>query len=139
MGRRLLAVALVLASATGALALTQSPASKSPASNPLMPLGTNGHVVFAVRNTETTSITITGWTSSSGISVPAIGKPGSVNDGPCTDLDTPIGLDNSTGPWTLGPGEVHQFQVKPKVSLTAGDHQCVFASMGTATTQATVT
>jgi len=138
--RRLLAVSLVLASATGALALTLSPSANAPESNPFMGTGSDGMVVFAVRNTETVTRTITGWLAGGGVmeELP-LAKPGAVPIGMCTDLELPIGLDNSTASWTLAPGEVKQFKVTPKVALMAGDHSCVFQSTGDSPAQVTVT
>jgi hypothetical protein len=121
MGRaraRLLAVATVIASTLGtALALRVVPQSPDPDSNPAIPVNATGRVVFSIRNTLGSPLSITG------ISKPAQGS-GSPD---CDQMSTPIPLDpNQTFPVSLAADQQAQFVVTTTGWPTTGDRSCTF-------------
>lgn len=123
--RRRLATAIVttvaIGTAYGNLVVTPSPTAQSS----VIPVSTAGDVVFSVRNTGTTSVTITGFQS-------AFPAAGDVSGCPMFTI-TP-----STA--TLAPNQQQQFKVDTAGLAATGDYHCTYTVMTNpvSTTPATI-
>ncbi len=112
-------MAIVLATASVAVAFQVWPQFTTPQSNPAIPINAPGRIVFSVRNTTSGSASISNFAkSTSAICIPM-------------SMPKLVGNPTAIPPYSLAPNQVLQFMVETTGFSTVGDKSCSYAMTAT--------